>query len=99
MPKTKTKIEKLEELFANKLSGIDEEALGEVCAGILDVPDSFRTIFEETLPKFERLDSTAHSDLLEELTTLRFEFEHMREHAEAAVAGLDRLILILQEKE
>lgn len=99
MPRVKTKAEKLEELFASKFEGIDDEALGDVCAGILGIPDSYRTIFEATLPRFKDIPQEAYSDLLEELTTLRFEFEHMRTHAEDAVSGLDKLIILLQEKE
>ena len=99
MAKVKSKVEKLEEFFASKLQGVEDEALGDVCAGILDIPDSFRTIFEETLPKFKHISPTDYSNLLEDLTTLRFEFEHIRAHAEDAVAGLDKLILLLQEKE
>ncbi len=99
MVSQKTKIEKLEELFARKLEGLDAAALGDVCAGILDIPDAYRKIFDERLPKLKQLLPTDYGELLDELISLRFEFEHMKNHAQDAVSGLDKLILLLQGKE
>ena len=99
MTRTKGKFERLEQVFARSLVGVDQEALDDVCAGILDIPDSYRAIFEETLPKFEHLSAESYGELLDELIALRFDFEHIRSHAEDAVAGLEKIILAFQDKE
>lgn len=99
MVRIKGNLERLEQAFASKLAGVDEEALGDVCAGILDIPDSYQAIFEETLPKFKSLSAESSAELLDELFALRFDFEHIRSHAEDAVAGLDRIIRVFQEKQ
>lgn len=85
-------IRKLELQFAEKLANVDDEALEEVCAGILDIPDSYRAIFEAGLPKLNHLAPEDISALLDELTEMRSHFEHIRWHSEAVTSGLDKLI-------
>lgn len=99
MVKRADKIRKLELRFAEKLASLDDEALGDVCAGILDIPDSYRAIFDFGLPRLETMRPDEIGPLLDELTELRSHFEHIRWHAEAATGGLDRLIELLGSRE
>lgn len=99
MPKLKTRAEKLEEVFAGAFRDVNQDAVGDVCAGILDIPDSYHSIFEEILPRLRNVSPLTYNRLLDDLFELRSHFEHIRSHAESAVAGVDRLILELQDKE
>lgn len=75
--------------FARRFDLGKEIELGATYAAILDILDATAALYNEDLPRIAKLKGASPDDLLEELVDLRMELEHLRDHADDALAEIE----------
>ena len=83
---------------AGKLQGAEEDDIGSLEVGIIDIFDTVVSLYSGLYPRFAALPSPSVDSVLGELAELRVDLEHIRYHAQLTIEGIDGIARSLRKR-